>query len=214
MSYLAAISLYSILLPSGMVFLRWFRLPLSLRIVSVFILLKLVLESVSYGFFLMGKNNMMLFHAFTFIEHIFLILYFRSLFDKPVVRRILELIMVLFLVFSALNLLFWTPLDNPPSMQRSFECIIGMLLCIYFFVDLFLKSHVTDLAKYPHYWMVSGFLLYFAGTFFLNIVGDIAIATNELSFDAYDINSVLNTFLNIIFTIVLWMGSRESTSEQ
>jgi hypothetical protein len=214
MPELADISLFSILLPSGMVLFRWPRLPLSLKFIGIFILIKLILEFTAEFYLRQDTNNMFILHIYTFVEHIFLILYFRSLYEQKIVKHVLTGLMVAFLSFSVINVLKWEPLDTLPSTQRSIECIIGMLLGLYFFIDLFQKSNVTNLARYPHYWLVSGFLLYFAGTFFLNIVGDVAITTNQLSYDAYDIHAVVNTILNIIFTIVLWMGNKALTSEQ
>lgn len=211
---LADISLYSILLPSGMVFLRWIYLPLSLRFLGVFVLAAAILEFIADYYDNQGINNYFTLHIYTIIEHIFLMLYFRSLYEQKIVKRVLMVLMTLFISFCIANIFLWEPLDVLPYRPRLAECIIGMLLALYFFVDLFYKSHVTNLARYAHYWLVSGLLLYFAGTFFLNIVGQIAITSNKLGYDAYDIHSILNIFLNIIYTIVLWMGSRVSTSER
>jgi hypothetical protein len=214
MIQLADISLYSILLPSGMVFLRWFYLPLSLRFLGGFILVAAVLEFVAAYYEHLGINNYFTLHIYTVAEHIFLVFYFRSLYEQKIVKRVLLALMVLFISFCVVNVFVWEPLDVLPYRPRLAECLIGMLLALYFFVDLFYKSQVTNLARYAHYWLASALLLYFAGTFFLNIVGQIAITSDKLGYDAYDIHSVLNIFLNIIFTIVLWMGSRALTSER
>lgn len=208
------ISLYSILLPSGMVFLTWNKLPVSFKIISVFILFTMILEFIAKYYHWQGKNNLFLFHLFTSGETIFLFFYFRSLFEKNLIKRILEVVLLLFMIFTVWNIFEREPLDVFPSTQRYTECILMMLLSICFFVVLFQKSQVTNLVHYPHYWLVSGFLLYFAGTFFLNIVGEIAIKTDKLGFSAYDIHSVLNIFLNVIYTTVLWMSKRASISER
>lgn len=206
------ISLLSILLPGGMVFLSWKKHLTPLRIISVFILFTLVLEFVAKYYHWQGKNNLFLFHLFTTGETIFLFLYFRATYEKIQVKRILETVLLLFLALSVWNIVNREPLNVYPSTQRYTECILMMVLSIYFFVELFQKSQVTNLIHYPHYWLVSGFLLYFAGTFFLNIVGEIAITTDKLGFSAYDIHSVLNIFLNVIYTTVLWMSKRASIS--
>lgn len=208
------ISLFSILLPSGMVFFTWKHLSRSLRIIAIFILFTLLLETASKYHHIEGKNNMYLFHLFTSTEMIFLTFYFRSLFQGNLVKRMLEVLLIGFLAFSVWNVYNNEPLHVFPSRQRYTECILIILVSMYFFIQLFQRSQVTNLTTYPHYWLVSGFLLYFAGTFFLNIVGDIAINTNKLGFFAYDIHSVLNIFLNITYTLALWLNRRTSTSGQ
>lgn len=208
------ISLYSILLPSGMVFLFKKYLDKPLGIISIFILFTMVLEIVNYALFLNGINNLSLFHLFTLVEYAFIILYFIILLERKTDKWLLGISLFLFIVFSILNIVKYEPLNTYPSNQRVAECILIMLLCMYFFWNLFRKSQITNLIHYPHYWLVSGFLLYFAGTFFLNIVGKIAITTDKLGFYAYDIHSVLNIFLNVIYTTVLWMSKRASISER
>jgi hypothetical protein len=174
----------------------------------------LVLETVNSILFLNGINNLALFHLFTLIECIFIIFYFGTLLERKTDKWLLSITLFLFIVFSIWNVLKQESLDTYPSNQRVAECILIMLLCMYFFWDLFRKSQIPDLISYPHYWLVSGFLLYFAGTFFLNIVGKIAITTDKLGFYAYNIHSILNIFLNVIYTTVLWMSKRASISER
>ena len=214
------ISTYSILLPSGMVFFRWKRSDISITIIRIHILFTLALDAFSEYYIsdlciVDGqKNNMFLFHIFTLCEGVLLILYFKTLFQQKWFRNTLLTLLLSFSAIAFLNVWLWEPLDHYPSIPRMLECILMMVLAIVFFTNVFQQSAVTNLIEYPHFWMVSGLLLYFAGTFFMNIVGPFVLDTKKLGFDVYDIHSVLNIFLNIIYTIVLWMGSRRLISEQ
>ena len=212
MIILSYVSLFSILLPSGMVFFTWNKLSYSLKIICGFILLTLTLEIIAERLNASGINNYVIFHLFTFAGSIFLMLYYHSLIQNKIYRNLALIIIISFLLFSIISIIFWVSLNAHPSMVRYIECILQMVLCLFFFADLFKKSEVKKLLYYPHYWMVSGFLLYFSGTFFMNIVGDIEIVPDQLGFDVYIIHSILNIFLNIIYTIVLWLGSKESIS--
>jgi len=212
MIILQEISLYSILLSCGMVFFVWNRLLSQLKILALFILFTLLLESIAKSFQLSGINNMPIFHLFTFGESIFLVFYFRSLTENKVYRNVALIVLGAFLIFSICSVVFWVSLNAHPSTVRYIECILQMVMCLFFFADLFQKSEVKNLIYYPHYWMVSGFLLYFSGTFFMNLTGDIAVMTKQMGFNGYVIHSILNIFLNIIYTIVLWLGSKESIS--
>ncbi len=217
---LADISLYSILLPSGMVFFSWKRSDTATTIIRILILFTLVLDLFSEYYISelyiskTQKNNMFLFHIFTLCEGILLTLYFRSFFHLKWVRNIFNILLISFPILVFINLKFWEPLDHYPSIPRMIECILMMVLSIIFFMNVFQQSTITNLIEYPHFWLASGLLLYFAGTFFMNLVGQIVLNTKKLGFDVYDIHSFLNIFLNIIYTIALWMSSKRLISEQ
>ncbi len=212
------ISTYSILLPSGMVFFRWKKKDISITIIRILILFTLLLDAFSQyyisDFYKSDgqKNNMFLFHIFTLCEAVLLILYFRSFFQQKWFRNALLLLLLGFSILTILNVCFWEPIDFYPSITRMTECIIMMILSILFFVNLFQQSAVLKLVQYNHFWLVSGLLLFFAGTFFMNIVGQLVLQKNNLGFNIYDIHSFLNIFLNIIYTIALWMSSRRLIS--
>ncbi len=217
---LADISTYSILLPSGMVFWGLRKFDQSIDLIRILVLSTLILDSINvyyvsdYCIVDGQKNNMFLFHIFTFFEAILLILYFRNFFHLNWIRKILLALSGAFSALVFLNIFLWESLDQYPSITRSLECILIIILSIIFFVYLFQKSLVTNLILYPHFWLVSGLLLFFAGTFFMNIVGSLVINQNDLSFNVYHIHSILNIFLNIIYTIALWMSSRRLISAQ
>lgn len=220
MSILFSISTYSILLPSGMVFLGLRKSDPSINLIRILVLTTLILDSINVYYVsdycvVQGlKNNMFLFHIFTFLEAILLILYFREFFQQTWIRKVLLTLSGAFSFLVFLNVILWESLDQYPSITRSLECILIMILSIIFFVYLFQKSEVLNLIMYPHFWLVSGLLLFFAGTFFMNIVGSLVINQNELDFNVYHIHSFLNIFLNIIYTIALWMSSRRLISAQ
>lgn len=157
---------------------------------------------------------MFVLHIFTFCEGILLILYFRSFFNKEWVKKSFIALFVGFAGIAISDIIFWESLDEFPAITRTIECVIIMILSILFFINLFQQSSVSNLIQYNHFWLASGLLLFFAGTFFMNIVGSLVIHKNNLGFNIYDIHSFLNIFLNIIYTIALWMSSRRLISEQ
>lgn len=213
-TFLTAISLYSILLPSGMVFLLWRRLRLPYRIIAAFVLLTLCMETISYVLYQQGVNNMFIFHIYTYVEAIMVVSYFVSIYRGQRLRWLYIGLLAAFLLFSLFDSVYFERLGHYNSIQRAVECIWAVILFFIFYIELFNKSVVTNLSSYPHYWMTSGFLLYFAGTLFMQIIADTYLSTDLIAYNVWSIHSILNIFLNIIYTIVLWMGSRELTSER
>lgn len=209
------ISVYSILLPGGMAFYTLTRrLDTHLKWVKAIVLIALFCELVTFVYINWlnisekEKNNMFVFHFFILAETVILILYFRSFLRNRTQKIIYFLLMTFFIGFHVLDLIKWESIKDFPSIPSTIECILLILLSILFFIRLFNESDIINLVTYPHFWMVSGLLLFFAGTFFMNIVGNLTIKENNLGFNIYDIHSYLNIFLNIIYTITLWLGSR------
>lgn len=199
-----------------MVLLFWRRFSFSYKILSILVFFTLVMEILVYTFYSLGINNMLLFRLYTYVEAALLIIYYRSILKTPRQQHFCLFMISAFLLFSVVNLFPWNweNFMHHNSIQRGAECIWAIVLFIVFYISVFNDAVVINLLRYPHFWMISGFLLYFAGTMFQNILTDTYQTTELIQFNIYDIHSYLNIFLNIIYTIVLWMASRESTSEQ
>jgi len=209
------ISAYSILLPGGMVFFLWRALAPSYRALSTLVLFTLLMETIGKVTYELDINNMLLFRLYTYFEAVLLIFYYRRVFTTRELKLFCSIMLIAFLLFSVGNLFPWNweRFARHNSIQRGVECIWAIILCVVFYINLFNQSTVTNLTTYPHFWMTSGFLLYFAGTMFQSILMDTYQTTELIQFDISDIHACLNIFLNIIYTIVLWMASRESISE-
>jgi hypothetical protein len=198
-----------------MVFFSWRRLSLELKVICIFIIFSILLEAVTTYLRLNLLNNLPYFHIFTWVENILLSSYFYMIYQKKIARMTVVSVALLFILFWLVGAISYPEsLYMMPRDSRMTECVIMMIFCIYFYFELFLDSRMVNLTRYPHYWLVSGFLLYFAGTFFLNLVGDMAIDMAQLGFYGYDIHSILNIFLNLIFTLTLWIGRKASISAQ
>lgn len=214
--YLYYISIYSILLPCGMAFFNLRRNGLIKSFLSinflVFFILTINLANLYYLSIPskdpLEKNNMFFFHIYTLVEGLLLIYYYSLFFQSKKIKFLLILVSIGFLSTCMMDIFMLDTIKSYPSIPRTIECVLIILLSIFFFVNLFHKSEVIELVYYPHFWMVSGYLLFFAGTFFMNIVGKLVNEENAVGYNIYDIYYYLNIFLNIIYTITLWLASR------
>jgi hypothetical protein len=151
---------------------------------------------------------------FTYVEALLVFLYFSSTKPTTPIRYTYAVTFLIFFIFSVTNSIYDPELENYNSLQRAVECIWVMLLSALFYIDIFNRSHITDLSKSPHFWMTSVFLIYFAGMLFMNIIGDTYNRTDLIKYNVWAIHSVLNSILNITYTLTLWMDSRASTLER
>lgn len=179
----------------------------TLGILSVFLVLNVIIEIVAFLISEYSINNMFVFHIHTVIEFAFVVWVALKII-KPV--RATEIAIILpaaFLVFSIIDAFYIENLDSLNSLPRGIEGLIVIAISVFFFYRLFNSEENFDLLKYPYFWLFSGWLIYFSGTFFLFIYNNMAGFT--ITFPV--IHSVLNILLNLVFTYTLWLGSRKLT---
>jgi len=182
----------------------------ALAIVSAFVIVTACLEILSTALTFCGVNNMPLFHCYTYIEFIFILVIYYKVLKIPAYRIILMFCATLFAVFSIVNLVLWESLLEFNSNQRYVEGFIIMIICVLFFLQLLRKAEFIKLETYPYFWLTSGFLTYFAGTL---IVFYLVRRLEDDSADFYwGIHGILNILLNVCYALTLWMGRRASIS--
>lgn len=180
-----------------------------LKILSTFLILMLAIQFVVMYLNLNRINNLFLFHLYTPIEFGLLSIILSLINSRKKTKLIINGICILFILFCIFSALFIEPLSAFNSIARGIEGVLAIVLSIYFFYALFNDDDTKDLLKYPYFWLFSGWLIYFSGTFFLFMYANnqgIATLTYPI------IHSVLNIFLNLVYIYVLWLGSRKSIS--
>jgi hypothetical protein len=180
----------------------------TLRILSVFCFIKVVSECTAAYLSSLSINNMFLIHIFTPIEFVSTILIFLTIHNTKPIQTFGKIISLLFCVYCVLNALFFQPITSFNSFPQGIQCIIMIMICIYFFYRLLIADEFIDLMRSPNFWLFGGWMLYFSGTLFLFILsyrGDV-----NLTFSV--IHSVLNILLNLIFTYAIWLGRTKSIS--
>lgn len=180
----------------------------ALKILSAFLLLSLLLQFLIIYLNVQHKNNLYLFHIYTPIEFSTLSILFYLTSLRRSSKSIVVVICAMFITFCIVSAFFLQPLKDFNSISRGVEGILAIGLCTYFFYELFVAEESIDILKFPFFWLFAGWLIYFAGTFFLFIYANHSVT--NLTYPL--IHSILNIFLNLVYTYVLWLGSRKSTS--
>jgi len=155
----------------------------------------------------LGVHNVFLFHLYTPIEFAFVVFIFVYFF-KGKLTSLGYFGIILFFLFCIVNVIFFESLNDFNSIPRGFEGLIVICLSIYFFFRLFIADEFIHLMKYPYFWLFSGWLLYFSGTFFLFIYS--SKNAMGINFTYLIIHSVLNIFLNIVYAYSLWLGNKKT----
>lgn len=207
LDYFGTASILSSIIPAlfGLLIIK--KLDKTLRFLSVFCVLFCIIDII---FSVMGKNgihNIFIMHLTTPIEfamilHLYVLIVFKK---SKILFEILSI--AIFTIICLLNTYFVQSINEPNSIARGTEAVAIIAMCVNFFYLIFKSDQNIDLLRYPYFWLMSGFLIYFSGTLFLFVV------THNQGFNiTYPIiHSVLYIFLNLVYTYVLWLGSRKST---
>ncbi len=200
------ISTYSIIVPVLAGALLFRNLPKQLKTLCLYIFLAFTLEMAIWITASASINNLFLFHAFTYVEFIFLSMVFYQLADLLIWKRVILWLLLLFCVFSIVNSIFYESILEFNSNQRYVAGIMGFVLIVGYFAKLIRKAEHIYLERHPYFILAASYLLYFSGTFFLFLVSKEFMGADIAKY--WSLHGVLNIFLNLSYIAVLWQGRK------
>lgn len=185
----------------GVVFIR--TLLISCRLLFLLIITVAIIELLAIILAKYGINNLFLFHLYSFIEFGVISMIYYQLIRNTQQRKFILYFLVVFQGFSLLNLLFFEKITGFNSFQRNIEAIILMFYFFFYLFEISKLKHEYSLRN-PFFILTFGFIIYFVGTLSLFVYANQIIQGTDNSY--WLIHSVLNIFLNGIYTIALWKG--------
>lgn len=195
------ISAYSILAPTVLGAIFYFKVSRFVKILFWLVVVTLVAEIASLTLFNLSINNMSIFHVHTLIEFGLISLVYNKFAFEKYWKTSIAVVFVLFVVFSGVSLVFHETINDFNSLQRSVE---GILLIIYSFAFIRQYSEFDQKKQQLFkaiYRMTYGYLIYFVGTSFLFFFGNEIL--NDLTNDFWSIHGLFNIFLNVTYCIVI-----------
>lgn len=182
------------------------RLPGVLKTMFWLVFTTFVLEACTYTLYYIGWNNQPFFHLYTYAEFTFITLLYIRLIDSPLLKRVFYYLLAVFVVFSLCVLFIWEDQWGFNSLQRYAEGLLVFIFISAYFVQLMKRAELIYLERHPYFVLSVGYLMYFAGTLFL------FLASRELMKYApsgyWALHGIFNIWLNLIYTLVLWKGTR------
>jgi len=175
----------------------------TLKILSVFCVVTVLMESIGAYLGFNQINTMFLCHLYTPIEFAFIIFIVKSFYQNS--TYFLPVLLFCFAAFCVFDSLFIESILHFNSIPRGIEGIIIICFCVYFFYHIFTSEETFNLTTYPYFWLFSSWLIYFSGTLILFVYSFQAGVNTTFSI----IHSVLNILLNLIFAYTLWLGSKK-----
>lgn len=119
-----------------------------------------------------------------------------------------KILAVLFVVFYTASFVFWSNADTDRfvslAVNNIFLIVFILASGILWFVELFKKMEVLNLWKYPDFYFVSGFLMYYFTTLLLFLFSELIFYSNVYFNDFWLVNIIAMLILRILLTIGVW----------
>lgn len=126
-------------------------------------------DVLSQIFYLLKIGSNVGVNSWIVFEFVISSLLYLSFFKRKRIRIIILIISSFLTLFGLFDFFY---LEGPTvinSYMRSLACIVIAGYSIYFFFQLLIDLPATKLTEFPMFWISAGMLLYFSGTFILNI---------------------------------------------
>ncbi len=195
----------------GLIYFKYF--PKEIKIVFFFVTFGVFTEIFTriYKHFWMqntGPIGHFYFPVAFFIMGIFFLAILKD-FIKPV--YILTLI-ILFEVFSLINVLFIQDLYEFPSITGSIGAMILFLFSVAFFTKVMTEAKILKLSKEPLIWINSAVLIYYTGNFiFYALLNYANNYSREFALLTVKFFSYINLLFYLLITIGFWKVKKIKT---
>ncbi len=152
--------------------------------------------------------NIKITSLFTVIEFICFGLFFYFILKRNKLRRALLFAIFAIASFLVANIFFqFIKSENLDSVAVTVQGLFIMPLALVYYFEQIKNPDSLFIYGTPNFWIVTGILLYLAGTFFIFILSE-NLTVKELDY-YWPINYVFNTIKNLMFGLALYMYNKK-----
>jgi hypothetical protein len=184
-----------------------------LRMFPFFLFFTLLVEILGSYFSSVRINNVVLYNFFTVFEFCFYLFIINLIIGNRNVKKIIHLSIIVYAIAAIVNILFIQKSDFH-TVTYSLGCLLVVIFCIYYFLELFKLPRSVNLVLNPAFWICSGLLFFYCCGFPLWSLINYWNNISPLVLKNFDrIITILNIFLYSLFTIAfLCVRTRNYTS--
>ncbi|MBS1732436.1 MAG: hypothetical protein JST02_03985 [Bacteroidetes bacterium] len=146
------------------------------------------------------KNNLFVFHILTPVEYGILTLLFNHVIMNPFVKKMAKLSILPFFVLCMLSAFFLQPVTENNAYMIITESVIIVFLSLYYLREIMILQHVTELHRFPMFWITVGLLFYFTGNLLIEGMLNYMIKHSmTLALRSYRLGYIFKYLLFILF---------------
>lgn len=206
----STISSASILIPASLSIILFKRQAPPLKYLSILLFIGVFVELFARILLSYKASNLPLLHLYIPIEFALLGWMYQLYLHRLYPRYIIPLIIVIFTLFSVVNSVFIQSIKTFNTNARAVENLLLIIFAVSYFYKLLKELKIRYLEKNPMFWINTGILIYFSGSLFLFIFSNYSIIDKSISRLTWIIHAFLNIFINIIYSIGLWLSRGNS----
>lgn len=201
-----SISLIPLLI--GIIF--WPRVNREVKYLTLFFALNFVKDFTSDIFAYYNESNLFIYNIFSLVEIAFLAAVFYNVKELDS-RFYKKLILYGCLISLLLNVIF---LKTNEFSSGSFTIthVYGISIILVFYYHLLSKLYVSNIMFYSMFWISAGLLLYYSGTFFIFLLGDVVLSTKskpEIFQQYWDTNLLFYILFCLLSSIGIWFSKND-----
>ncbi len=198
-----------LVVPTLVILFRHNHLKKELKVAAVFVGIGIFFEILSRIIAHIYKTNLPMLHLYTILEFCLIAWFYHIFFDGFFNHKTVPILILSFVGFAIINITFIQSLFEFNTYPRGLESLLITGLAILAFYKMLQELEYTRLDKSPIFWINSGFLIYFAGSLFLFLMGNLLLSKDrQLSLIAWTIHAFLFGFMQIFIAIGLWHSPR------
>lgn len=202
LNYSELIACISFLIPLSLGWIFYCKVSFNLRYFLVILTISFVFAVIGYYTGKYYINNLLIYFINYVVQfYLYSILFLRILTTR-FSKRFIPVMMILFAVIIVLN--FRTILDttNFDSYTPAFLSVTMLFYCILFFNEQLNRPYITFIYKTPWFWIMTGLLLYFAGSFFILLTTNYLMFRNENFISSlWNLKEIFNIMKNLLVAL-------------
>ena len=134
----------------------------------------------------------------------------RSVIANIKVKKRIFYTTIAFVVFALINLLFFQRNDLFNPINFTVGTVITVILCIYYYFELFLKTQAESLSRLTSFWIVSGILfnvvLIFPIFALISFMDQLSKANQKTSMIVFDHIEAIFNIISVLTYILYSIG--------
>ena len=158
------------------------------------------------------KTNHPVFHIGMTVEFLMILRVYMPMLGQKIPRQWILGFGILFVLSEVAYILFFNPLTDFPSLIRTQEGILSVLLAAFYFFTTMQKASEIHLERQAMFWFSSGLLLFFASSLLFSIYSNLILQQSDEVFAyLHYIQNVVNILMYIAYAIALSCKEKKLT---
>ncbi|PZR38985.1 MAG: hypothetical protein DI538_08035 [Azospira oryzae] len=177
-----------------------------LKSFSWFLIISGIIQFISSALWYARTNNLPLLHIYVAVGFFLIAYFYIQVLDEFINKKIIWIILLLFLTFSVLNSIFIQPILTFASYSLTVESILIIILSLSTYImllDDIVRDKLKGLSKSLN-WINSGLFIYYSSNLLIFYFGDTITHTFSKEISRY--TWVLHSFFSVIMYCCFFVG--------